>query len=118
MGRVAFPVAVAMVTTPVRWWLTARAIRNLHVGPDGTGARPNHSRGFTPVPCPGSTPLAKALSKEQVYVEGLVGMQDVIARARQLVPQGRGRENAVGPAILAIIEASDLRTGAHGQVFR
>src|ERR1700722_7293966 len=80
------------------------------------GRRPNHSGGFTPVRCPGSSPLAKPLPETQVHIEGLLVSQHVVARPRKLVCQSLDRQDAVRPALLAIVKASGLRAVTHCEV--
>ena len=80
------------------------------------GRRPNHSGGFTPVPSPGSSPLAKPLPETQVHIEGLLVSQHVVARPRKLVCQSLDCQDAVRPALLAIVKASGLRAVTHCEV--
>src|SRR5216683_6144602 len=77
--------------------------------------RPNHSSSFTPVRFPGSPPLAKPLPETSAHIEGFLVPQHVVARPRQLVRQSLDRQDAVRPALLAIIEALGLRDSSVGR---
>src|SRR5215831_16828018 len=82
------------------------------------GRCPNHSPGFAPVRFPGSPPLAKPLSETQVHIEGLLVLQHVVTRPRQLVRERLERQDPIRSALLAIIETPGLRTAAQRKVRR
>ena len=60
----------------------------------------------------GSPPLAKPSSETSAHIEGLLIAQNVVAGPCQLVCQSLERQDAVGLALLAIVEALGLRTAA------
>src|SRR5271157_2684731 len=80
--------------------------------------RPNHSHSFTPVRFPGSPPLAKSLRETSTHIERFLIPQHVVAGPCQLVRQSLDRQDAVRLVLLALVEASGLRTAAQGEVRR
>src|SRR5215831_11564992 len=80
--------------------------------------RPIIVAGCTPVRCPGSPCLAKPLYEASLGLEGLALAQHVVARSRELVRDRLERHNAVGLALLTLVEALRLRTVAQREVRR
>src|ERR1700675_1053512 len=78
--------------------------------------RPNQSISFTLGGFPGSPPLAKPLPETSAHIEGFLVPQHVVARPRQLVRQSLDGQDAIRPALFAIIKALGLRAVAHGEV--
>src|SRR5215475_14611227 len=104
------------VATPVLKWLTAWAIQQSALHQVAQRRCPNHSSGCTPVRFLGSPPLAKPLPETATHIEGFLLAQHVVARSRQLVRQSLGRQDAIGLALLAFIEALGWRAVAASEV--
>src|SRR6202521_1028141 len=59
-------------------------------------------------PLPGSPPLAKPLPETALHIEGLLLAQHVVARPREFVRDRLNRHDAIGLALLTLLEAFGL----------
>jgi hypothetical protein len=103
---VTFNVAVA-IATPVLKWLTAWAIQCC-TKTDGTKAASNHSRWLNTSPLSWLTAFGQTLNKTSLHIKGLLLTQDVVTRPGQLVRNRLERHDAIGTALLALVEALGL----------